>query len=166
MRFIEGERTHFRTQMVNGRPQIYFDALGLLKFIFIIYLIITFSLDESPIKPKPKRNSRAINTTRPPEQPKPKPINQKTLSQNGPNKQTKKTNKVTFNDDSSKAGVFMTMDEISELVKAVKENTKTHNNTVTENRGNFALVLINQHSYVLYRTTTATSSTTRTTTNE
>ena len=78
-----------------------------MKFIFIIYLSITFSLDESPIKLKPKRNSRAINTTHPPEQPKPKPINQKTLSQNGPNQQTKKTNKVTFNDDSSKAGIFM-----------------------------------------------------------
>jgi hypothetical protein len=150
--------------MVNGKPQIYFDALGLLKFIFIICLNITFSLDESPIKLKPKRNSRAINTTRPPEQPKPKPINQKTLSQNGPNKQTKKTNKVTFNDDSSKAGVFMTMDEISELVKAVKENTKAHDNTVTENRGNFSLVLSDQRLYVLYRT--ATSSATRTTTNE
>ena len=35
--FLEGERTQFRTQMVNGKPQIYFDALGWfnsLKSIF------------------------------------------------------------------------------------------------------------------------------------
>jgi hypothetical protein len=92
-------------------------------------------LDESPIKSKPRRNSRTINPTRPPEPAKPKPSSQKSLPQNFANKQPKKTNKVTFHDDSSPVGVFMTMDEISELVKAVKENTKAQINPNTESRG-------------------------------
>lgn len=43
--------------------------------------------------------------------------------QNGSSKQT--TNKVQVNDDGSTLGVYMTMDELSELVKAVKENAKS-----------------------------------------
>ena len=34
-------------------------------------------------------------------------------------------NKVRGDEDSSNLGVYMTMDELSELVKAVKENTKS-----------------------------------------
>jgi hypothetical protein len=48
--------------------------------------------------------------------------------QNGTYRQTTKTqqstNKTQGNEDGSTLGVYMTMDELSELVKAVKENTK------------------------------------------
>ncbi|CAF4172442.1 unnamed protein product [Adineta steineri] len=117
---IENKTTHFRTQMVNGKPQIYFEDI----------------LDESSVQPqvKQKRNSRMINTTRlPPEQPKPKPTSQKPVPQNIPNKQPKKTNKVIVNQNDSSVGVFMTMEEIAELVKAVKDAPKGQNNSSTEN---------------------------------
>ncbi|CAF2937099.1 unnamed protein product [Rotaria sp. Silwood2] len=113
---IEGEKMQFRTQMINGKPQIYFNAL-----------------DESSIKPK--RNSHAINTTRPPEQSKLKPpSSQKPNSQNLSNKQTKKKHKVTFSETGPATGMFMTMDEISELVKAVQESTKAQVNITTESK--------------------------------
>jgi hypothetical protein len=83
-------------------------------------------VDESPIKSKPKQTTRTINnpnTTRPPEQPKLKSISHKPLSKNT----TTKTNKVTFSDDKPTPGVFMTMDDISELVKAVKGTKKNIN---------------------------------------
>lgn len=135
---------HFRTQMVNGKPQIYFDALGLLIFYVYFLFINKFFLDESPIKPKSKRSNHPITTPRLPEQPKSKPTSQKPLPQNQSNKQPKKTNKVTFSDDKSTVGVFMTMDEISELVKAVKETTQAHENKTTESKGrmiNFAMLI-------------------------
>jgi hypothetical protein len=121
--------------MVNGKPQIYFDALGLLIFYVYFLFINKFFLDESPIKPKSKRSNHPITTPRLPEQPKSKPTSQKPLPQNQSNKQPKKTNKVTFSDDKSTVGVFMTMDEISELVKAVKETTQAHENKTTESKG-------------------------------
>jgi hypothetical protein len=106
--------------------------------------------DESSAKPRPKRNSRVIATTRLPEQPKPKPINQKPPPHNLSNKSMKKANKVTFNDDPSTVGVFMTMDEISELVKAVKESNQNPNNTtVTETQG--ILLLINFNMFIFIR---------------
>lgn len=107
---IENETTQFRTTMVNGKPQIYFDTLALT--------------DETPAKTKPKQS---INPSRlPDQQPKSKSVpSQKTT------KPTKKTNKVTFNETAPTNGVFLTIDEIEELVQAVKENTaKTTNNPV------------------------------------
>ena len=54
--------------------------------------------------------------------------NQKFATQNGMNKVVTKTeqspNRVQANADGSELGVYMTMDELSELVKAVKENSK------------------------------------------
>ncbi|CAF1205768.1 unnamed protein product [Rotaria sordida] len=114
---IGSEKMQFRTQIINGKPQIYFDTF-----------------DESSIKSKPRRNSHTINTNHPPiEQPKSKPSSQKPISQNLSNKQTKKKHKVTFSETSPTAGMFMTMDEISELVKATQENTIAQYNKTTEN---------------------------------
>ncbi|CAF3506044.1 unnamed protein product [Rotaria sp. Silwood1] len=114
---IAGEKMQFRTQMINGKPQIYFDAL-----------------DESSIKSKPKHNSHAINAIRPPEQSKLKPSSQKPSPQNPSNKQTKKKHKVTFSETGSSAGMYMTMDEISELVKTVQESTKAQNYIALESK--------------------------------
>ncbi|CAF2211967.1 unnamed protein product [Rotaria magnacalcarata] len=106
----------FRTQMVNGKPQIYFDAI-----------------DESSTKPRPKRSGLATNATRPPEPPKYKPSSQKPPSQNQTNKVTKKKQKVTFSEAGPTAGMFMTMDEISELVKTVQETTRAQSTIMNEN---------------------------------
>ncbi|CAF4526191.1 unnamed protein product [Rotaria socialis] len=106
----------FRTQMVNGKPQIYFDAI-----------------DESSTKSRPKRSGPAMNATRPPEPPKSKPSSQKPPSQNQTNKVTKKKQKVTFSEAGPTAGMFMTMDEISELVKTVQETTRAQSTIMNEN---------------------------------
>lgn len=45
--------------------------------------------------------------------------------QNAPNKENKKKQRVTFSDTAPAAGVYMTMDEITELVKVVQENTRS-----------------------------------------
>ncbi|CAF2658289.1 unnamed protein product [Rotaria sp. Silwood2] len=110
---IQNDKMKFRTQIIDGKPRIFFDAN-----------------DESSTKSKSKRNSRAINTaSRLAEQQKSKINNQKSPIQNGTNKQRVKTeqsgNKIRVNDDGSTLGVYMTMDELAELVKAVKENSKT-----------------------------------------
>jgi hypothetical protein len=40
----EAKTTHFRTQMVNGKPQIYFDEIvGLLACVFHVSLILKTS---------------------------------------------------------------------------------------------------------------------------
>jgi hypothetical protein len=52
----------------------------------------------------------------------------------------------------------MTMDEISELVKAVKETSQTRENTTTESRGRI-LFLIIKFSYIISRTSTTCSTT-------
>ena len=75
-------------------------------------------------KPKATRTNRPINTNHSPEQLKPKPTNQKSLAQNISNKSPKKSHRVTFNDTGTSAGMFMTMDEISELIKTVQDATK------------------------------------------
>ena len=86
--------------MVNGKAQIYFDA---------------FEQTPTTAKTKGKRNSRAtVNPPAPPPplpQPKPKPV------------RTTKPTKVTFKQDQSKVGVFMTMEEIAELVRTVKDGS-------------------------------------------
>lgn len=110
---VESEKTLFRTQMVNGKPQIYFDTLNVA--------------DESPTKSKPKQ---PINASRLPNQPKSKPVS----SQKPINKPAlKKANKVTFSEPSPPTnGVFLTMEEIDELVQAVKETSmNTPSNIVT-----------------------------------
>jgi len=77
-------------------------------------------------------------------------------NRNGTNMQTTKpeqsSNKLRVDDDGSTLGVYMTMDELAELVKAVKNNAKSktkdfffrylflqyfldENNTTVENRG-------------------------------
>ncbi len=76
-----------------------------------------------------------------------------------PTKPTKKANRVTFNDDNAAVGVFMTMDEISELVKTVKENTKAEINTTVENKGtSFSLEF--PYLCTFYRTVASPSATT------
>jgi hypothetical protein len=45
----------------------------------------------------------------------------------------------------------MTMDEISELVKAVKDTAKPHDNTVTENKGNFSFISTRQNLSIYYK---------------
>ncbi|CAF1424183.1 unnamed protein product [Rotaria magnacalcarata] len=109
---ILNDKMKFRTQIIDGKPQIFFDT------------------NESSAKSRSKRNSRAANSTnRLPDQNKNKLNNQQSSAQNGANKQKVKTeqstNKVRVNDDGSSLGVYMTMDELAELVKAVKENAKT-----------------------------------------
>ncbi|CAF4680983.1 unnamed protein product [Rotaria sp. Silwood1] len=109
---IQSDKMKFRTQIIDGKPQIFFDTN-----------------DESSKKTKSKRKSRAINTAnRFTEQQKTKINNQKSPIPNGTNKQKTKTeqstNKIRVNDDGSTLGVYMTMDELAELVKAVKENSK------------------------------------------
>lgn len=123
---------NFRTQLVNGKPQIYFDAIGEWNIFFIRLDLSKSFVDESATsKTRPKRNSRAINnanTNRPIEQ-KNKMTNQKSPSQNEtkanvgkPTTKPPTTSKMRDNEDGSTMGVYMTMDELAELVKAVKEN--------------------------------------------
>ncbi|CAF0947908.1 unnamed protein product [Rotaria sordida] len=119
---IRNDKMKFHTQIVDGKPQIFFDAN-----------------DESSKKTKSKRNSRATNTaSRLTEQQKTKINNQKSPIQNGTNKSRAKTeqptNKIQVNDDGSTLGIYMTMDELTELVKAVKENSKNDNKTNTANK--------------------------------
>jgi hypothetical protein len=119
---IKNDKMKFRTQIVDGKPQIFFDAI-----------------DDSSTKTKSKRNSRTIsNTSRLIDQQKSKINNQQSSTQNGNNKQTTKTeqssNKIRVNEDGSNLGVYMTMDELAELVKAVKDNSKNDNNTTTETK--------------------------------
>jgi hypothetical protein len=45
----------------------------------------------------------------------------------------------------------MTMDEISELVKAVKDTAKPHDNTVTENKGNFSFISTRQNLSIYHK---------------
>lgn len=125
--FLGGEKTQFRTQMINGKAQIYFDALGQSNTSHHSPMGKSFFLDEAPIITKPKRNIRTTNTTRLPEQMKPQPApppSQKPPPARPPTKPMRKGNKVTFSDNQSQAGVFMTMEEIAELVKAAKESTQ------------------------------------------
>jgi hypothetical protein len=98
-----------------------------------------------------------INPTHLPEQPKSKVTSHKPPVKNVSNKQTKNTNKVVVNGDDATIGVFMTMDEIAELVKAVKDTSKSNNNTTTESKGTIELNLRCQLSYVLYRRATSTT---------
>ena len=69
------------------------------------------------------------NTNRLMEQEKSKTNNQKPSGPNGTNKSTTKTeqpsNKIRVHEDGSTLGVYMTMDELAELVKAVKDNAKS-----------------------------------------
>ncbi|CAF0909216.1 unnamed protein product [Adineta ricciae] len=130
---IENRTTLFRTQMVNGKPQIYFEEIGSLAEMLVSFpLSSMYLLDEPQEKPqtKTKRNSRAVNTIRVPEQPKPKQTVQKPapISQSVPTKQPKKTHKIVVNDKDASVGVFMTMEEIAELVKAVKDTSRASEN--------------------------------------
>ena len=70
-------------------------------------------------------------------------INQQKLPvQNGTNKQTTRTeqpsNKIRVNEDGSTLGVYMTMDELAELVKAVKDNAKSK----TKKKKVFLIIII------------------------
>lgn len=89
---------------------------------------------------KPKRNIRAANTTRLPEQmkpqPPPPPPSRKPPPAQPPTKPMRKVNKVTFSDNQSQGGVFMTMEEIAELVKAAKESSQLPTYPTMEYRGN------------------------------
>ena len=131
-----------------------FISMPLVRWIGVRFFLLIeerIFADESSPTSKSKPNTRAMVATRLPEQSKPKPINQKPPS----NKPTKKGNKVTFNDDDqSSAGVFMTMDEISELIRAAKESSPNQNNTTTttEMKGISSMKFISIISFVLVRT--------------
>ncbi len=82
-------------------------------------------IDNASTKTKSKRNSRATNhTNRFAEQQKNKNNNQNGTTKES-NKLEQSTNKVRVGEDGSTLGVYMTMDELTELVKAVKENSKS-----------------------------------------
>ena len=127
--------------MVNGKAQIYFDALGQLNISQYFLMEKSVFLDEAPAITKPTRNIRTTNTTRLPEQmkhqPPPPPPSRKPPPAHPPTKPMKKTNKVTFSDNQSQGGVFMTMDEIAELVKAAKESSQLPTHPNMEYRGNY-----------------------------
>ena len=94
----------FRTQMIDGKAQIYFDFLE----------------DNPAPKPKEKQKTNRV-TIKSPETHPPVPTKAKPSRTAVPKKSAVK---VTFKEDDNKAGVFMTMEEISELVKTVQENTR------------------------------------------
>jgi hypothetical protein len=84
------------------------------------------------MKSKSKRNSRTIGktpTNRFTEQQSNEAESQKFSNEYRTNQLTAKEQrsktKVQIDDDGSTLGVYMTMDELSELVKAVKENAKS-----------------------------------------
>lgn len=138
--------------MVNGKPQIFFDEIvGLFvrSFVCASRLIMPVVLEELPVRPPQRatRNSRAVNNIRTPEQPppKPKPVAQKPPAQTAPNKAPKKTNKVTVNDNDASVGVFMTMEEIAELVKAVKDSSRSPSHLAMENRGTASYRIMHCH---------------------
>ena len=126
--------------MVNGKPQIYFEEIGSLAQMLVYFPSSSmYLIDEPQEKPqtKTKRNSRAVNTTRVPEQPKPKQTVQKPapVPQSVATKQPKKTHKIVVNDKDASVGVFMTMEEIAELVKAVKDTSRASKNPSFESQG-------------------------------
>ncbi|CAF1226435.1 unnamed protein product [Didymodactylos carnosus] len=118
---------NFRTQLVNGKPAIYFDQIE----------------KQEPIvrTAKTKKTNRAmINNNRLLVDDKTKSLNTSNTNNNTPGKNAilkqskqqqpnrtekeKNKTKVHVNEDGTSLGVYMTMDELSELVKAVKENSK------------------------------------------
>ena len=83
------------------------------------------NVDDSSTKARSKRNSRAINTTTRQFDQRNKGDNQKHVEpKRQPTKTEQPTNKKRVNEDDS-LGVYMTMDEIADLVTAVKENSKS-----------------------------------------
>ena len=85
-------------------------------------------LDENSTKQKGKRNSRTLSnaqTNRFNDQQKNKFSASKFPQDNRSKGQTGSNNKVRVDEDGTTLGVYMTMDELSELVKAVKENSKS-----------------------------------------
>ncbi|CAF1002790.1 unnamed protein product [Adineta steineri] len=115
------DKMNFRTQLVDGKPQIFFEPI-----------------DNSATRAKSKRNSRAINTISRQSEQKNKINNQKYPTEyetkRQPNRTEQPTNQKQVNEDNSKLGVYMTMDEIADLVNAVKENAKSDINTNHEPR--------------------------------
>ncbi len=77
------------------------------------------------------------NANRPIEPQKNQLNNSKAPVQNGTNKPATKTeqpaNKARVNEDGSTLGVYMTMDELAELVKAVKDNAKSKTKNFSNN---------------------------------
>ncbi len=109
---------NFRTQLVDGKPRIFFDSIGLLRNYLRLFLLL-FIVDDSSTKTRSKRNSRAINRL----------SEQKTKTkyptQRQPTRPEQSTHNKRVNEDGSGLGVYMTMDELAELVNAVKENAKS-----------------------------------------
>lgn len=107
----------------------------------IVRMIRRRFLEELPVRPaaKAKRNSRAVNTIRAPEPPPPKskPVSQKPPAQNAPSKPPTKAHKIVVNEKDAAVGVFMTMEEIAELVKAVKDSSRAPSNLAMESKGMF-----------------------------
>ena len=124
---LEADKMKFRTEMVDGKPQIFFDAIGSFRFNARTFGFDPFSiLDNSSSRARTKRTSRASNHAplrRVPEQEKSKASSRAYPMQNEPNPRA--TNKTHGIEDGSTLGVYMTMDELSELVKAVKENANS-----------------------------------------
>jgi hypothetical protein len=112
---------NFRTQLVDGKPRIFFDSIGLLRN----YLRVFFTpiiIDDSSTKTRSKRNSRAINRL---SEQKTKINNPKYPPQRQSTRPEQSTHNKRVNEDGSGLGVYMTMDELAELVNAVKENAKS-----------------------------------------
>ncbi|UJR37105.1 hypothetical protein I4U23_029809 [Adineta vaga] len=114
----ETDKMNFRTQIVNGKPQIFYDLI-----------------DDSSTKTRSKRNSRTIAPTNRQLEQRNKSNNQKyPETKRQPIKNEQSTNKKRVNEDDSSLGVYMTMDEIADLVNAVKENSKSEPNTNSDTK--------------------------------
>ena len=116
--------------MVNGKPQIFYDPIGLyssIDWIFWVKSFLNINVDDSSTKGRSKRNSRAINASTRQFDQRNKADSQKYAEpKRQPTKNEQSTNKKRVNEDDS-LGVYMTMDEIADLVSAVKENSKSRN---------------------------------------
>ena len=114
--------------MVNGKPQIFYDAIGLclsIDWIFSVNSLLKINVDDSSTKAKSTKNSPTINTRTQQFDQRNKGDNQKYVEpKRQPTKTEQPTNKKRVNEDDS-LGVYMTMDEIADLVTAVKENSKS-----------------------------------------
>ena len=111
----------------------YFSIQSVNNAIEILQTFVENSLcrvEEGAGKSKGKRNSRSNNQSqsfRLNEEKKGRMNNQRNSNDQRP---PQSNGKVQVKDDGSNLGVYMTMDELAELVKAVKENAKSNFSSV------------------------------------
>ena len=118
-----GSLKYFSIQSVNDTIEI------LLAF----FKNSSYRLEDGAPKSKGKRNSRSNNQTqsfRLNEEQKSRMTNQRNSNDQRPpasmSRPPQSNGKAPVKDDGSNLGVYMTMDELAELVKAVKENAKSN----------------------------------------